>query len=115
MLSITKNYEILSKRTHTKPQETFKFKLTKASETFSLQPSINLGLDSEWMVGLTSLEVDKSIFNKTEENNKVELFTNPSDDKFSYAQLKDDVAEILGLSDTSSQDLQHKIHGPDII
>ena len=37
------------------------------------------------------------------------FFTHPSDDEFSCAQLKDNVAEVPGLSDSSSEDLQHEI------
>ena len=46
LLSITKNCEMLIKQTHTKPQATLEFKLAKSDGTFSLQPSISLGLDS---------------------------------------------------------------------
>ena len=55
--SISKNCETLIKQLHTKPQETLEFKLTKSRETFSFKTSITLGLDSNWMVVLTSLEV----------------------------------------------------------
>ena len=79
LLSITKNYETLIKQTHTKPEETFQFKLTKTRETFSFKPPSNLGLHSNWMIGLTSLEVYSFIFNITEENNKFDLYTNTFD------------------------------------
>ena len=36
LLSITKKCERLIKQTHTKPQETLEYKLTKPRETFSL-------------------------------------------------------------------------------
>ena len=35
-------------------QETLEFKISKQTETFPFKPSINLGLDSKGMVGLTS-------------------------------------------------------------
>ena len=57
LLSTTKNCEKLIKQIQTKPQETLEFKLTKPIETFSFKASINLGLDSNWITGLTSLEV----------------------------------------------------------
>ena len=34
LLSITKNYETLIKQTHTEPQETLEFRLTKARKFF---------------------------------------------------------------------------------
>ena len=46
LLSITKNCETFIKQTHTKPQETLELKLIKPRETFSIQPSVILGLDT---------------------------------------------------------------------
>ena len=52
----------------------------------------------------------------TEEHNKFELYTDlVDDDEFSYDPLKDSIAEVVGLSDFSSDDLQHEIHGLDTI
>ena len=34
LLSITKNFEMLTEETHRKPEETLEFKLTKPRETF---------------------------------------------------------------------------------
>ena len=47
LLSKTKNYETLIKQTHTKPQETWDFKMTKSRETFHFNPTIRglKGLD----------------------------------------------------------------------
>ena len=101
---------MLIKQTHTKPQETLEFKLTKPREIFSFQPSINLGLDTYRMVGLTILEVYTSIFN-IGENNKFELYTD-NFDEFSFAELKIEVEEILSISDITPSHLQHKIIGP---
>ena len=53
LLSITKNSETLIKQTHRKAE----FKLTKPKQTFHFKPFLNLGLDSNWMIGLISLEV----------------------------------------------------------
>ena len=41
ILSIIKKCEKVVKQTHTKPQETLYFKLTKPRETFSFEPSIS--------------------------------------------------------------------------
>ena len=86
LVSITKNCEKLIKQTHTKPEETSEFKLTKSRETFHFNPSINLGLDSNWMIALITLQVYNSIFNITEQNNKFELFTDIFDE-FSFEAL----------------------------
>ena len=72
MLSIAKNCEALCKQTHTKPEETLEFKLDNSRQTFHFNPAVEVKED--WMVGLTDLEVYKSIFNTTEENNKIQLF-----------------------------------------
>ena len=50
------------------------------------------------MVGLTSLEVDNSIFYIIEGNNKIDIFTDTFDD-FSIEDLKDEVEEIFSISD----------------
>ena len=111
LASIFKNCEMLTTQTHRKAQDTLEFKLTKPRENISFNPSINLGLDSKWMIRLTSLEVYNSIFNTTLENIKFKLFTDLVDE-FSHAQLKDSVAVILGLSDISSGDLQNEKDRP---
>ena len=72
LLSITKNCETLIKQTHTRPHETLELKLIQSRDTFFSRPPISIG--EAWMLGLTSLEVYGSIFKKTEENNKIELY-----------------------------------------
>ena len=101
---------MLIKQTHTKPQETIKFMLTQPRETFSFKPPINLGLDSNWMVRLTSLEVYKSFFNITTINNNFELYTDLVDE-FSFTELKDELEEILDISNITPEHLQEKILG----
>ena len=54
LLSKTLNCETLKKQTHKKPQETLEFRLKHPREIFSFKPFNDLGLDSKWMVGLTS-------------------------------------------------------------
>ena len=63
------------------------------------------------MIGLPSLDVYYSIFDITEKNNKLELYTDFFVELW-FTELKDDVEEILGLSDISPQHLQHKIMRP---
>ena len=76
-----------------------------------MKPSFILGLDSNWMVGLASLEVYNSIFNITEENKKFEFYTD-NFDGFSFEVLKDELEEILSTSDFTPSNLQHEIIRP---
>ena len=104
LLSITKNCETLIEQTKTKPQETLESKITKPRKTFSLEPSFILGLDSNWMVGLTSLDVYNSICNINTTNNKFELYA----DELSIEQLKDELDETLSISDITPYHPQHE-------
>ena len=63
------------------------------------------------MTGLTSLEVRNSVFTITEENNKVELFTDTFDED-SFPEIKDELERILSSSDIRPKHLQHEIIGP---
>ena len=72
ILSNTKNCETLIKQTHTRPEETLDFKMTKSREIFPSNSRIHKSRD--WMLGLTSLEVYNSISKLTEENNKLKLY-----------------------------------------
>jgi len=58
------------------------------------------------MIRLTSPEVYNSIFNKAEENNKFELYTDTFDE-FSFTELKNELGEILNISDVTPYHLQH--------
>ena len=71
LLSITKNCETLIEQTHKKAEEMLEFKLTKSRETFHFNPSFEV--KENWMIGLISLEVYRSIYNITPENNTFEL------------------------------------------
>ena len=68
------------------------------------KPLLNLGHDSDWMIGVTSLEVYNSVFNITEENNKFELY-GVYFDEFSFAELKDELEKILDISNITSEHL----------
>ena len=94
--AITKNCQTLINQTHRKAEEALEFQLTKSRETFSIKPSINPGLDSIRMVGLTSLEVYKFIFIITEENNNFEIYTDTFDE-FSFTEIKDELEQILDI------------------
>ena len=115
LLSITKNYETIIKQTHTKPQETLEFKMTKPRKTFHFNPPIQTKED--WMLGLVELEVYNSIFNITEQNNKFELYKFPDEKSggISYEKVSDEIEKDLDISDITATDLQDDKIGPNII
>ena len=59
------------------------------------------------MVGLSSVEVYKSIFDITAEGNKRELCSDTFDE-FSIEELKDELEEIHSISDITPYHLQHE-------
>ena len=75
LLSITNSCETLIKQTHGEAEETLEFKINKPRKTVHFNPTIQS--DGDWMIGLTSLEVYKSLFSITEESNKFELYKFP--------------------------------------
>ena len=105
LLSKTKNFETLVRQTHRKPKETLEFKFDISRETFQFKPPISI--ESYWMIGLLSLEVYNSVFNITEENNKIQLDTDVFEES-SYAELKDELDDILSTSDITPTHLQHE-------
>ena len=114
LLSIAKNCETLIHQTHTKLEETLKFKLIKPRETFHFNPPILI--EGSWMIGLTILEVHNSIFNLTEQN-KFELykFTDSKIGGISYEKVWDENEKDWGITDITATDLQDYIIGPIII
>ena len=86
------------------------FKLNKRRKIFHFSTPIQF--KGDWMLVLISPEVYNSIFNTTEENNKFELYTDPFDSDFPINDSINKVAEVLGLSDFSVEDLEHEIYGP---
>ena len=115
LLSITKNCETLIEQSHTKSRETLEFKMTKPRETFNFNPPIQVKED--WMLGLIDLEVHNSIFNITEENNKVQLYKFPEEKSggVSYTKVGDEIERDLDISDITAADLQDDLIGPIII
>ena len=115
LLSITKNCETLIEQTHTKPQETLEFKMIKPRKTFHFKPPIQI--KGNWMIGLTDLEVYKSIFNITEENNKFELYKFPDEKAggVTYEKVRDEIEKDLDIEDITAEDLQDETIGPIII
>ena len=102
------------KQTKRKPQETLDFKLTKSRRFFSVKHTFNLGLDFNWVIGLTSLEIYNAIFNLTEENNKFEFYSD-SCDEFSFVEIKVELEETLCISDITPTQVQHEKLGPRIV
>ena len=66
------------------------------------------------MIGFIRLEVYIFIFNITQLKNKFKLHTD-SFDECSFEELKNEVEEIINISDITPQDLQHEKIGPRII
>ena len=64
-------------QTHRKAEETLEFKMTRPKETFPFKPPIST--EGSWLIGLTDLEVYKSFFNITEENNKFKPYKFPDE------------------------------------
>ena len=66
------------------------------------------------MLGLIDLEVYNSIFNINTTNNNFELYTHFYDE-FSFAELRDELEEVLEISDITDDDLQDETIAPRII
>ena len=115
LLSITKNCQTLIEQTHRKAEETLEFKMTKPRETFHFKPPIQIR--DTWMLGLTDLEVYNSIFNITEENNKIKIykFLDEKAGGISYTKVRDEIERDLDISKITDADLQDDIIGPIII
>ena len=111
LLSIAKNCETPIHQTHTKLEETLKFKPIKPRETFHFNPLILI--EGSWMIGLTILEVYNSVFKITEENNKFELykFTDSKIGGISYEKVWEENEKDLGITDITATDLQDYIIG----
>ena len=69
------------------------------------------------MLGFTSLEVYNSIYNKTEENNKIELYKFPDDKSgaISFEKVREEIEKDLDITDITATDLQDEIIVPVII
>ena len=74
LLSIAKSNQEIVENTHSKPQETLEFKMTKQKEAFSFD--VPLILNEKWMMGVTSLEVYNTVYNITNSNNKLQIILN---------------------------------------
>ena len=102
-LSKTKNCETPIEETHRKPEETLEYKKIKPREVIHFNPPIHI--KGDWMLGLTGLEVYISFFKITTENTKFELYTDTFDE-FSFEELKDELEEILDISNITYDHLE---------
>ena len=108
LLSITTNCETLIEQTHRKAEEILESKLAKPRETFHFNPPIQI--KGDWMIGLTSREIYNSIININTTNNEFKLYTDTFDE-FSFTELKDELEEILSISDITPYHVQHETVG----
>ena len=98
LLSTAKSNLDIVENTLSKPQETLEFKMNKQKESFSFD--IPLDLPEQWMMGVTSLEVYNTIYNITEKNNKLKLFTTEQNSK-EYKFATEFIPKIKNLYETS--------------
>ena len=98
LLSIAKSNLDIVENTHSKPQETLEFKMNKQKESFSFDKTLDL--PEQWMMGVTSLEVYNTIYNITEKNNKIKLFTTEQNLK-EYKFATEFIPKIKNLYETS--------------
>ena len=112
LLSITKSCETLIVQTHWKAEETLEFVMNKQRQIFHFNPA--LPVEGSWMVGLCDLQAYNSSFNKNHTINKFELYTD-NFDGFSLEELKDELGELLNISDITTYHLQHEVIGPRVI
>ena len=115
LLSITQNCETLIEQTHRKAEETLEFKMIKPRETFHFKPLIQV--KGDWLIGFTDLEDYKSIFDITEENNKLQLYKFPDEKSggVSYEKVREEIERDLDISDITAADLQDDLIAPIIV
>ena len=84
-------------------------------EIFHFTPPVQI--KGDWMIGLTDLEVYNSIYNLTEQNNKLQLYKFPDKKAggVSYTKVRDEIERDFDVSDITATDLQDDLIGPIII
>ena len=112
LLWLTKICQMLIEQTHRKEEETLELKMVKPWKNFHFNPPLEI--KEYWMIGLKGLEVYSSSFNINTTNNKFELYTD-NFYKFSFEELKDELEEILKISDITPYYLQHETIAPRFI
>ena len=71
MLSIAKTNREIDEITQPKPQETLEYKMDKQKESFPFD--VSLYLNEKWMMGVTSVKVQDTVYSITPFNNKFEI------------------------------------------
>ena len=87
-------------------------RFSKSREIIPFNPPISI--EGSWTIVLKSLEINFSIFNTTEENNKFELYIIP-DSKTGdilYEKVRDEIERDLEITDITTADLQDEMVGP---
>ena len=97
LLLIKKHTDTLIEQTKRKPQETLEFKTNKQTKTFLFNPPINLVEEGKWLLGVSSFECIKSVFNTTNENNSFSIII-PGHYETEYAEKTiDGLKKLLEL------------------
>ena len=89
--------------------------MIKPRKNFHFTPPVQI--KGDWMIGLTDLEVHNSIFNISEQNNKLQLYRFPDEKTagVSYKKVRDENEKVLDISDITAADLQDDIIAPNNI
>ena len=111
----TETCETLIEQTHRKAEETLECKMIQPKQAFHFTPPIPI--EGSLMIDLTDLEVYNSIFNVTEQNNKLQLYKFPDEKAggVSYEKVRVEIEKDLDISDITATDLQDDIIGPIIL
>ena len=98
LLLIKKHNVTLIEQTKTKPQETLEFEMNKQMQTFSFNPPINLVEEGKWLLGVSSFECTKTVFNIINENNSFSILI-PSHYQDEFAEkMINDLNKLLELN-----------------
>ena len=73
LLLIKKHTDTLIQQTRTKPQESLELKMNKQMQNFWFNPPIILVEEGKWLLGVSSFECKKSVFNITNKNNSFSI------------------------------------------
>ena len=73
LLLIKKHTDTLIQQTRTKPQESLELKMNKQMQNFWFNPPIILVEEGKWLLGVSSFECKKSVFNVTNKNNSFSI------------------------------------------
>ena len=73
LLLFEKHTDTLIEQTKTKPQETLEFKMNKQTQTFSLNPPINLVEEGKWLMAVSLFDCTYSVFKIINENNSFSI------------------------------------------